>query len=194
MIVVTKLRCFGFFLLIGLSICSFGCQSPADSADDAPQPLPQFFDLKGYFEKEIERLEQQQVTISKKITLDGQVEQQRLDSINFSEELSVFTKSAINRPAWLDQYRVDSTFQEDKLISIHYEALAEDLKTRHLDIDFDGQGNVQHIKIDNLLKAIIATTQQRLSYTPADGYSIYNKQEVTLSESQEMKIAVTFEE
>lgn len=179
-----------YFLFFGLLSFSYACQPQEDQIVEN-QAITPFFDLEQYFQKEVNRLEQQQIQVSKKITLDGKLEQQTLDSLNFSNELSVFIKSAINRPAWSDKYQVDSTFRQNELISLHYEALSDRLKTRRLDIAFVN-GQISEIKIENLLETLIATTNQKLRYQPATGYLITNMQRIAFSKSQELAVEVQF--
>lgn len=180
-----------FLCLVGVFSAMCACQPQGDSQLEN-KPITSFFDLENYFQKEIARLQQLQPGVNKKIILNGKVEQQALDSIDFMEELSVFSKSAINRPSWSDQYRVDSTFYQEKLASLHYEALNDRLKTRKLDIAFS-KGQVSEIKVENLLETVIATTEQKLHYQPELGYSIHNMQEIAFSKAQELDIVVLFE-
>ena len=182
---------FCLLLFVGLFF-AYACQPQSDS-ETKKGPISPFFDLEAYFQEEINRLQQQQMTITKTIHLDGKEEKQTLDSLNFEEELSIFTQSAINRPAWLDKYQVDSTFSANQLASIQYEALTDRLKTRSIRITFSN-GKVQNVAIENLLETVIATTNQQLNYSPAKGYSIRNSQEIAFSKSQEVKIEVQFEE
>lgn len=178
-----------FFLTLWALIC-LGCQ-PKEDVGITNDAITSFFDLEAYFQKEIERLEEEDASISKRIVLDGNQEQLNQDSIDFSDELSVFIKSDINRPAWSDKYQIDSIFEQNQLIGLHYEALSDRLKTRSIEIAFD-KGEVAEINIKNLLKAVIATTDQALQYKPQTGYWIHNKQEIAFSKPQELKIEGLF--
>lgn len=177
-------------MLILACLSQSGCGSPTQNADvNLPSP---FFDLKAFFNREIERLQNEQPRVRKTVGIDGKKETQILDSLNYVEDLNIFLQADINRSAWWDKYAVDSTLAEGKLQSIRYAAKTEDLKTRSLIIDFSGD-QVRQVEIENRTDGPTARLNQHLVYKPAWGYHIQSSQKVTFSRPQEMTIDVVFE-
>lgn len=176
-----KSCCFLLLVLIGVA-CQQEAQLPMDNT--------QFFDLKAFFEKE-----QKQLTsinrIIKKATVDGKVEEKTVNSINFEEELALFVDSDINKISWLDKYTVDSTFTNQVLSSISYQAKDEKLKTNLLAIQFE-QDKVSHIKIIRKTSSIAAQLEQELTYTPLKGYTINSRQKTSLTDPHVLALDVQF--
>ncbi len=178
-----------FFLQ--LAFVSILC-SCADSSGEVLKPgEKKYFDLKAYFDGETQRLELFD-HVKKIAIVDGVKEEHLQDSINFDQELKVFSNADINRPAWSDKYSIDSVFNERKeLVQLVYENIDNDLRTKKISIDFEG-GNVSRIQIENTSNSAIADTRQLLTYLPKTGYTIESKQKVTLSEDNVFVVEVKF--
>ncbi len=175
-----------FFYLLLLAACN---QEPI-----ASKPVFEkkpYFDLKGYFDGEIQRLNSKG-RAKKMVLAGGKKEEQIVESINFQKELSVFSESDVNRPAWSDKYIVDTAFNEQKqIIYLHIKAIDEKLKTRKIDIEFR-DALISRILIENNASSFIASSNQVLIYEPSFGYSIENHQKVAMADDQIFKVAVQF--
>ena len=170
---------------------TFGCSdfSPSETAEELE--VKNYFDLKGFFEKEKERLAGQQ-NFKKTVIVNGEAEVNETAEIDFEKELTIFSNSDINRPAWSDKYSVDSVFNEKKeLVHLGYETSDKKLRTRKIAVDFDG-GAVSKIQIENMTSTAIANAQQSLTYEPAKGYSIESRQNVKTIEDVLLRIEVSF--
>jgi hypothetical protein len=174
------------FLLI---LISSACREEAVS--DSQITNPKFFDLKGYFDHEIKRLDQLQPTVTKTLALNGNTETRQLTQLDYARELDLFQQADLNRPDWLDRYRADSTVQNNQLTAIRYTALDEKLRTRQLAISFKN-GQVSSISIQNGAKSMAAGSQQQLVYEPTKGYRIESVQHTAISKAQVLQVAVTF--
>ncbi len=172
---------FCFFILV-LLIAS--CQEETNNSDLKGQA---FFSVKNYFEQEINRIEQEKITVEKQITLDGKSETLQFSNIDFSKEFDVFINSDINKIAWLDKYQVDSTFIDEKLTNVSYTALDEDLRTKSLRISYQ-KGELTSLQIKNSANSSLATSEQLLNYTPQTGYRIENRQDITISGEQHLLV------
>ncbi len=149
-----------------------------------------YFDLDGFFKNEMKRLSGRPA--QKTASVNGKLETHSLDSIHLHRELSLFSNSGINRPAWSDKYKVDSVFNEQKnLTGLRYAALDEALKTQSISIELEGK-DVRKISIENTTESAIATTRQLLVYQPEKGYSIRNAQEVVGADSAIYLVKVIF--
>jgi len=169
----------------------FGCQSqneqtPKDTAFD-----PNYFDLKGYFEEEIDRLQRADAPVRKRVVVNAQSEEKTLDTLDFEQELEVFVESDINEPDWLDKYQVDSTFQNNRLTRLTYQALDEQLRTRRLEINFADE-QVERIDVLNSGTSRVAGSEQQLTYLPDSGYTITSRQYTILSKDDSLRIEVRF--
>ena len=177
-----------FFTFLLLSACKNNVAKPNPSSVVG---LP-FFDLKGYFEKEITRLEG--IKKGKKTSVvNDKREEKTLDSLDFRSELKIFSSSDINRPAWADKYDIEELFNpKGQQAETNYLAKSEKLKTRKISIEFEA-GKVSKIFIENRIPSLIATTRQRLSYRPQKGYSIEINQKVIFSADNYFLVEVAFE-
>lgn len=167
------------------------------SCTQAPQAKSQkatpFFDLKGFVAQEIEQLQKQQPQARKQVAVNGQQESLPFDSLNYEKELQVFIRSDINRPAWTDKYKADTILEHGQVRALSYEALAEDLKTRLLSVQFTEEGKVKEIKIENRTQSPVADVRQDLTYTPGNGYRLLTAQSTALSEEKEVEVSVRWE-
>ena len=172
-------------------LLAFGCSkfSPSETAEQLE--VKSYFDLEGFFEKEKERLAGQQ-NFKKTVIVNGETEVNETAEIDFEKELTIFSNSDINRPAWSDKYSVDSIFNEKKeLVHIGYETSDEKLRTRKMAVDFNG-GAVSKIQIENMTSTAIANAQQSLTYEPAKGYAIESRQKVKTVDGVVLRIEVSF--
>ncbi|MDX1941398.1 MAG: hypothetical protein SFU99_12650 [Saprospiraceae bacterium] len=182
------MRYYTFFLF--LILLANACQSEKNETQQAEnEVILMFFDLKGYFNSEVKRLNQEKLTVSKKVAINGENEEKTLNTLDFAKELDVFIKSDINRPDWTDKYEIDSTLQDGKLTRLQYQALNEKLRTREIFIEF-ANNQVQKIHILNGGNSIVAGSQQELTYLPKEGYTIKSRQYTMLSKDKELSIEV----
>ncbi len=176
-----------FFLII---ILLAACQPINEEAQQDPTPQV-FFDIKGYFNQEVQRLNTLQPQVTKTVAINQKKETKQWTNLNYQPELEVFAQADINRLDWVDKYSVDSTFQNNRLTGIEYKALEDKLRTRHIRIQFKN-GNVSNIRIENGGKNMAAGSQQELEYEPSNGYYIKSVQHTTLFKDKIFKINVIF--
>ncbi len=150
-----------------------------------------FFDLETYFEKEINRLVANQKTVTKRIQLNDKEETKKITDLDFAKELAIFSKSNINKIAWIEEYQVDSILESNQLQELRYSTTNEKLKTQKLSIIYSGE-KVSEIKIYNTTNTALADSEQQLHYQVDKGYSIRNLQRVNFSEPQNLVVEVSF--
>ena len=173
----------GFWLLLTQ------CVPDAGPPEDVPQSP--FYDLQAFFEGEVKRLQAQQPSVEKTVSFDEATEVDRLDSMNYRQELKVFLDADINRPAWWDRYAIDSSRQDGALRSIRYQAKAEDLKIRSILLTFS-RDSLRSVDIDLEAESAATGFRQELHYSPAKGFRIFTRQDVILSQPREMRVEVSF--
>ncbi|MCO6487551.1 MAG: hypothetical protein J5I98_03985 [Phaeodactylibacter sp.] len=166
-----------------------GCASGGEEGKHATPDA--FFDLKGYMESEIQRLSETQPEVLKRIAIDGRGEEKTFDSLDYEKELDIFSRSDINKVAWLDKYRVDSVYQGGQLARLTYTSKDKDLKTHLLEVRFS-DGQVTQVHVQNKTESIVADVGQEIWYQPAKGYRLASRQSTALTEEKEVEVEVEF--
>lgn len=184
------LRPFSYLGLLSIFYL-LACNAPASS--EAGVRIQPFFDLKGYFDQQIEQLNADQPALTKHVHIGDQEEEKTVDGIDFSQELQIFSRSDINRPAWSDKYQIDSTVQAGALMALSYTAIDTSLVTRLLEIEF-AAGTVSSIHIVNRSQSAIANTDQDLQYHPGERYQIISTQKTIGSSPKTVRIEASFSE
>ncbi len=169
-----------FFALLG-----FSCTS------DNKVKEPIFFDLKNYFEQEIIRLKKETNGIKKTITSKERTESKVLKTVNWSDEFALFAKSAINKPAWQDKYKITKLDLKPNRQITEYTAKDPSLYTQRIDIEWQDD-QIHSITIINAIENQIYESQQFLTYNPAKGYSIKKIQNVKTLGADDYEIEVQF--
>lgn len=168
------------FRLLLLPFCFIACLD-AEPPADAPKP---FFDLAGYMDAEVDRWEALNEPVTKTALVNGDEATRTVSDLNFEESLAPFRRADINRPAWLDQYAVDST---ENVVT--YRALSDDLRTRFLTVERT-DGEVIRIKIENQTDSPVTKTRQFLTYEPLQRFEIRATQRVVTLDSTTLRILV----
>ncbi len=150
-----------------------------------------FFDLKGYFDEQINLNNEKYNTPTKTVSVDGRAEQKQLEKINWEKELSVFTSADINKSSWQDKYRID-TMATINAVNIAYTALDDKLKTRLINVKLNDD-IVEFISIDQLSDNMIYNSQKTLTYSPNVGYTLENRQKARFLKEHLYEINVDFE-
>lgn len=131
-----------------------------------------YFDLKGYLEKQELRLKG--ALVDKTVSKNSDTERRQMKIRNWSSELSLFSASDINKPAWKDSYK--KTTSANKII---YVALEPKLRTRSIEIIKQGN-QVKSIVIINRSDNTLYSSAEHLEYFPDSLYRIEKKQNVIL--------------
>jgi hypothetical protein len=166
-----KLPYIKFALLIPSLILLLGFQScNRDSGKSSTDK--NYFDLKGYFKADSIRLTKLNPLINKTVVHNKVSETKKVHIPNWGTELSLFTGSDINKPAWKASYKVQET--DNFLI---YKAKDPQLKTRDIIIKREGN-KIKWILIFNHTKNVLYETVEKLSYFPDSLYLIQKTQRV----------------
>ncbi|RMF01237.1 MAG: hypothetical protein D6772_05165 [Bacteroidetes bacterium] len=174
----------------GLGACGSG--TPAQITEyEGPH-----FSLKRYIGSEIKRLTQSHQAIYKTITLDGETEVLRADSVDYRSELNLFLQADINRPAWADKYQVDSVYENHQLIELHYTALDTSLPTQLLRVRFRPAADslwVEGVTIRSKSETALSSSQKTLVYHPDKGYTIDVAQSGAMTKDLQFQLQARFE-
>ena len=147
----------------------------------------EYFDIKGYFDKNIAQLKKQQHTITKIVVHNGTAESKTVEISNWDTELALFTESDINKPAWKGSYT-----KLDSAGTVTYTANSTDLRTRRIVICKTEDGHVNQLSIYNEINNALYKTSETLNYYPDSGYTIEKYQKVKLLGANTYKITGKF--
>lgn len=158
----------------------------------------QFFDLKGFLDMQIAKLEAKQtakeITITKKTSLEGQENEQLLKKLNWKDEFAFFYSSNINTPQLRDRYQLQKTPQRWT-----FKTEEEHLIVKEMQISFENENStsvldsISFAKVKEILilqrdKNSIYENQRKLLLKVKNGilesYSITGSEEVILNGKQ----------
>ncbi|HEY0670375.1 MAG TPA: hypothetical protein VGD22_19490 [Sphingobacteriaceae bacterium] len=155
-------------LFICFTICACGDKSTTDKFTGG-----EYFDLKGFFEKESLRLNRLHIPVVKTVSRNHNSETKKVQ-VNWENELALFIESDINKPAWKNSYRKVSNGS-----SIEYTALEDNLKSRKIRI-IRIADRVKSIHITNRTANLLYTSTEDLAYLPDSVYIIKKEQSVKM--------------
>lgn len=151
-----------------------------------------YFSLKDFFEKEMVQLADNQVNLHKTVFLDEASETKDLSTVDWKNELSLFAAADINKAAWKDKYKVDSTRQAN-VLEVSYVAKEKDLRTQSLSLKINHRTQtVTEVFINKKIKNIVYEIEEELNYVVAEGYSISAKQTVLMTGKKNFKVEGRF--
>ena len=171
-------------------LCLFFLISCKNDSPKTAAELKPFFDVRGYFKSEIERLKGVK-KVKKTVEVNGKREEKIVEITNWSVELAPFVSSDINRPAWLDKYLVKKNDLGNQVSRSEFYALADNLRTRYLLVTNDDSTETMTIEILNTVKTIATEAQAELKYDAHVGYQISTSQKL-FGSADNMKVEVIF--
>ncbi len=165
------------FLFILLS--TLGCLSDQTQQQLDAEP---YFDLEGFMQGEIARLDSIAPVVRKTILLNGEEEIKELNEIDFERELNIFLESDINRPAWVGKYTSDTLYSDSSTYQVTYQSLDSTLQTRQLTIVFGQEAAVREVRIQQHTNTILSEGDQYLTYLVDRYYEISTDQSIRTTE------------
>ena len=171
------------FGLMGIAILLPSCK-PDNLKEGA---VKEYFDIKGYFQKNITQLKKQHHAITKTVVHNGTSESKNVEITNWDTELALFTESDINKPAWNGSYA-----KQDSGGAVIYTAKDSELRTRRILISKTKEESVKQIAIYNQVNNALYNTRETLNYYPDSAYTIEKYQKVKLLGANTYKITGKF--
>ena len=156
-----------FFSSIGILACDGPATQPTTVSTN------RYFSLEDFFLDEIERLTRSATIVDKTVSRNGVSEQKHIQIEDWKSELALFMDSDINKPAWQNSYRIDSTEY-----SLTYTSTDPELRTQRITINKNKNGLIKHIAIKNHTNNMLYQTAEQLDYYPDSVYLITKQQQV----------------
>lgn len=166
-----------FILLLSYAVLIVACTKNSTQNDSR---IVTYFDLKTYFENEIQELNQNQKSVKKTVVYNNKKELHRFSNMNWEKELAIFKESDINKAAWKNSYTKD-TILKNNLRTIEYKAKESSLAIRYVSITEDlTNQKLTNITIRSINRNNLYNSFQVLNYKPGISYSIIGNQKVRL--------------
>nr|WP_294899312.1 hypothetical protein [uncultured Pedobacter sp.] len=167
--------------ILKLIIILFLFSSCSSSPDGQAQKHNYFFDIAGYFKQQASTLGNK--TVIKTVSKNKVSETKTLVMKNWDQELQLFTDCDINKAAWKDSYRRDSSTN-----TLTYTTTDPDLRVRSIKINFESK-LPKKIEINTQSKNLLYNTTEDLIFTADSLYQITKHQKVILLGSNDYEIS-----
>ena len=131
-----------------------------------------YFDLKGYFGKEIVRLKNAKARVNKLVSING-IEEHKTSLINdWDKELAIFVNADINKNSWKGSFEINSNGGVDIYTTTNKKIPIKKVSVTH---QFSRVSKIEII-INN--KNILFQSQDTLIYIPDQLYQIKKQQKI----------------
>ncbi len=164
-------------VLAGLLLTLHSCSHP--EKESGSQIL--YFDLKGYFQREAGKLNQQQRQVLKTVSVQNKKEVQRLN-VDFEKEFALFLGADINKASWRDAYEIRQEGNQEI-----YETRSEKIPVKQVILHREN-GKITYIRISQLTTNLLYRSADTLSYYPDSLYLIQKTQKITLLSEKKYRI------
>jgi hypothetical protein len=170
-------------LLAGILLFLFGCDA---ATDERQKDASAYFDLKGYIEKEVNRLTKVNPLVTKIVGINGSSETRTLKIADWKRELSAISNADINKASWRGAFRI--TRSENKVI---YKSDDRKVPVKELTVFYRGNaasGFLLLIRNSNMLY----TSSDSLTYYPDSLYRIKKNQQIKLLSEKKYEVSIKF--
>ena len=180
-----------------LLLCSMLLTSCADLVVDRDLDTG-YFPLITFIRAEADRLGADNTAMDRTVNWNGATETQTIgaqaDPEYWKQELKIFVTAAIDRPALMGLYRIDTLFIDtDSLTRVSYWAEREDLATRYMHIYFAPNDTVPTlIEIHEEQHNVLYNSVKDMSYQPAQGFSVSGTQQIIFMNVDSFQVGSTF--
>jgi len=166
-----------YILVLALALFSCNQRKEAEANTDLL-----YFDIKGYFGKEISRLQRLNPIVNKTVSVNGAAESKTAKIADWAKELAIFVNADINKTSWKGSFKT----KEQDGVDI-YTSDNKKIPIKKVSITWNGQkaGKIEII-IDN--KNILYQSQDTLTYCPDSLYTIKKQQKIRLLKEKKYSV------
>lgn len=141
-----------------------------------------YFDVKGYFAKEISHLQKLKPVVIKSVSINGAIEKKSLVIKDWNKELSVFVDADINKTSWKGSF---ATLKND--LQEIYTSSSKKIPVKKILIVKE-DNRIKKIEIFIANKNILYTSNDTLTYYPDSLYQIKKQQKIRLLSAKKYTI------
>ncbi len=173
--------------LIISTVLFSSCSNAPDSSQNNSLQNKEYFDIKTYFEKEIEKLNEEKPLIKKTVLKDSEEETKDIEIKDWETELNAFLSVDLQKPVYSEQF------------SIKKEGNFEIYTTKDpkLDLQFikitKENGQVSRIVIHKKVGNMLYKTTEKLEYKENGFYTIEKEQNIRILGTNNYVIKGSFE-
>jgi hypothetical protein len=168
-----------FFMLLALTV---SCNLKETEVTHAKT----YFDVKGYFEKEADRLAKKHQQVEKSVAINNEKETKKIVIRDWKREFSAFINADINKDSWRGAFQLSSTADAKTYVTTDVK-----IPVKKLTI-IEENGNLKSIQIFIQGESNLYTSQDTLSYFPDSLYVIKKAQKIRLLERKKYEIIGRF--
>ncbi|GGE70846.1 hypothetical protein EV200_11244 [Pedobacter psychrotolerans] len=170
-----------YILVFALALLSCNQREEAKANTDLT-----YFDLKGYFGKEILRLKKAKTKVNKTVSING-IEENKTSLINdWDKELAIFVNADINKNSWKGSFEVNKKVDVDTYTTNNKKIPIKKISVTHR---FSQVSKVEII-INN--KNILFQSRDTLIYVPDQLYQIKKQQKIRFLDTKNYSIIARF--
>ncbi|TDG36585.1 hypothetical protein EZJ43_08710 [Pedobacter changchengzhani] len=170
------------YILFVLVLCCFSCKPKADNTNTTLL----YFDLKGFFDKETQRLTKLNPTIEKLVSVDGSVEHETLKIADWENELKIFTAADINKAAWRGSFSVKKMGNVTQYVTDN-----KKISVKQISVE-ETNNQLKKIVIIIQDKNILYVSNDTLTYIPNVSYQIKKQQKIKLYDAKSYEVLGKF--
>lgn len=160
-------------IAVAIAVALWSCDTSGRT--DVQDQTVRYMDIPGYFQSEIQQLQQVQPTIVKTVKKDTVSESKTIQIDNWQTELSSFTNIDLNKPSYQGYIIKDSA---DRIIT--YTFTKPDLDLSKVEIQYNEQQQPTTLRIHRTTKNSLYNTEEVLFYDKNKKYSLEKKQSVRI--------------
>jgi hypothetical protein len=161
----------------------FSCNAGTDERQKNASP---YFDLKGYFEKEADRLTKAGIIVNKTVAINGAHETKTLKITDWERELSSISNADINKTSWRGAFKVARS--ENR---VTYKSDDGKVPVKALTV-FYRNGIVSGFLVLIRNSNALYTSTDSLTYYPDSLYQIKKNQQIKLLSEKNYEISIKF--
>jgi len=146
----------------------------------------QYFDLKGYFQKEAARLNKTKPLVFKTVSVNDSSESKKIRIADWNKELANFSDADINKTAWLGMFKVEKNDQQEIYSSNDDKILVKKLQISR------NNNKITSIRILLNTSNYLYHSTDTLAYFPDSLYEIRKTQQIKLLSVKKYRVKGTF--
>lgn len=171
-------------LILGvLILLLFSCSQP----EHKKASTPNYFDVEGYFNKEINRLQTKKPNLLKTVLVKDSSESKTVKIKDWKRELAIFSSADINKESWRSEF---STSTSENLTT--YLTSNPKIPVKRVEV-LKQDDKVVAIKIYRLSENYLYRSTDTLYYYPDSLYQIKSEQKIKLLSLRNYQVTGRFE-